>query len=88
MIEQSLNKRGIKKARRVSIMAAALSVFMVSGCLHEYLAYVNMGYTEYKQLFRGQEIYFITMHGIAVMMEKLIAKACQGQARIKKFFGK
>jgi hypothetical protein len=63
-------------------MATALSVFMCSGLLHEYLAYVNIGWIDYK-LYMGQEMCFFTVHGIAVMLEKVIVNACKGQPRIR-----
>lgn len=63
------DRKNATNTRRVSIMMAALSVFMCSGLLHEYIAYVNIGYTEYKS-FAGQEMCFFTIQGIAVMIER------------------
>ncbi|GAN07059.1 hypothetical protein MAM1_0146c06549 [Mucor ambiguus] len=79
LTERALAKRHIKSAKRLGIMAAALSVFMISGVLHEYLVYVNVGLTSYMSTFTGQEMCFFTIHGIAVMLEKLVAKAFKGQ---------
>ncbi|KAI7906908.1 uncharacterized protein BX663DRAFT_121494 [Cokeromyces recurvatus] len=78
LTERLLTKRRVKSAKRLAIMAGALSVFMMSGLLHEYLAYVNIGYHQYKQ-YMGEEMCFFTIHGVAVMIEKFVAKACKGQ---------
>ncbi|KAL7332773.1 hypothetical protein PS15p_201773 [Mucor circinelloides] len=79
LTERALAKRHTKSAKRLGIMAGALSVFMISGALHEYLVYVNVGLTSYKSTFMGQEMCFFTIHGIAVMLEKFVAKAFKGQ---------
>lgn len=79
LTERALAKRHIKSAKKLGIMAAALSVFMISGTLHEYLVYVNVGLTKYKSTFMGQEMCFFTIHGIAVMLEKFVARAFKGK---------
>ncbi|KAI8968953.1 hypothetical protein BDF20DRAFT_892461 [Mycotypha africana] len=76
--ERVFRKCGIKSFKRLGIMAAALSVFMISGVLHEYLVYVNAGLKEYR-LLRGEEMAFFTIHGVAVMVEKFVSKACGNQ---------
>ncbi|CAO3653418.1 unnamed protein product [Mucor hiemalis] len=81
-VERKLSKCGVENARRLATMVAALSVFMCSGLLHEYLAYVNIGYTEYK-LFAGQEMCFFTIQGIAVMMEILVSRSFKHQSWAK-----
>lgn len=79
LTERACAKLGLEKsAKRFGIMAAALSVFMISGVLHEYLVYVNVGYEDYK-LFRGEEMCFFTIHGIAVMLEKIVGRNFKGQ---------
>ncbi|KAI8637594.1 hypothetical protein BD408DRAFT_424313 [Parasitella parasitica] len=80
LMERLLTKYHVKNARRLGIMVAALSVFMISGLLHEYLVYVNVGLASYKSTFIGQEMCFFSIHGIAVMLEKFVAKAFKGQS--------
>ncbi|CEP18267.1 hypothetical protein [Parasitella parasitica] len=79
LTDRLLTKYHVKSAKRLGIMIAALSVFMISGALHEYLVYVNVGLSSYKSTFMGQEMCFFTIHGMAVMLEKFVAKAFQGQ---------
>ncbi|KAI9486459.1 MAG: hypothetical protein EXX96DRAFT_549131 [Benjaminiella poitrasii] len=78
LTERFFIKRNSRSAKRLGIMAGALSVFMMSGLLHEYLSYVHIGYAKYKQ-FMGEELSFFTIHGIAVMIEKFVSRACKGQ---------
>lgn len=80
--ERFFMKKNNKNAKRVGIMAAGLSVFIASGLLHEYLAYVNTGLSDYKE-FVGYEFLFFTLHGVAVLCEKFVEKACQGQSWTK-----
>lgn len=51
---------------------ATLSVFFVSGLMHEYLVLCGAGWSAYRRLFMGQQCAFFMSHGLCVVFEKWI----------------
>lgn len=49
---------------------ATISVFFVSGLMHEYLIICEVGTEAYFKRFVGQECFFFTIHGVAVLFER------------------
>lgn len=49
---------------------ATISVFFVSGLMHEYLIICEAGTQAYFKRFVGQECLFFTIHGVAVLFER------------------
>ncbi|KAG0164300.1 hypothetical protein DFQ28_010539 [Apophysomyces sp. BC1034] len=74
-----LGQRWLTKKTRnplpLALMMASLSVFVVSGLMHEYLIASNLGWTVYSRFFVGQQQLFFSMHGVGVLLEKVIYRA-------------
>ncbi|KAI8140045.1 hypothetical protein BJV82DRAFT_624910 [Fennellomyces sp. T-0311] len=61
----------------IILVASSLAVFFVSGMMHEYLVYANIGWSIYSRFFVGQQVAFFFIHGIGMMVEKNVAKVCR-----------
>ena len=61
-----------KRSSTIHIGMATLSVFFVSGLMHEYLVLCGAGVEVYWNTFIGQECLFFTLHGCAVCLERLV----------------
>ncbi|KAF7727193.1 hypothetical protein EC973_007891 [Apophysomyces ossiformis] len=74
-----LGQRWLAKKTRnplpLAVMMASLSVFAISGLMHEYLILCNVGWTMYSGFFIGQQQLFFSIHGMCVAIEKIIYKA-------------
>ncbi|KAI7848839.1 hypothetical protein BDC45DRAFT_522089 [Circinella umbellata] len=69
--QRALDKMTIKTPLPISMLFGTLSVFVMSGMMHEYIVYSNIGWSSYK-FFIGQQMFFFSMHGLAVVFERLI----------------
>jgi hypothetical protein len=58
----------------LSMALSTLSVFFMSGCLHEYMNVILLGRSTYSK-FAGYELKFFLSHGVAIVLEKLITKS-------------
>ncbi|KAJ8657422.1 hypothetical protein O0I10_006978 [Lichtheimia ornata] len=63
-------KREKATTSRVAIAAATISVFFVSGLMHEYIALCESGIDGYGRLLIGQECFFFTLHGVLCIVEQ------------------
>ncbi|KAI8137106.1 hypothetical protein BJV82DRAFT_365843 [Fennellomyces sp. T-0311] len=61
-----------KRKSRSAVALASLSVFAISGLMHEYLVFCGCGWDVYRKRFLGQEFLFFTLHGAAVILERAI----------------
>lgn len=59
-------------SKTVALALASISVFFVSGLMHEYLALCAMGWKPYWARFIGDECLFFTLHGVLVVFEKMV----------------
>ncbi|ORY95732.1 hypothetical protein BCR43DRAFT_525411 [Syncephalastrum racemosum] len=59
----------------VALALASISVFFVSGIMHEYLALCAIGWKPYWSQFIGDECFFFTLHGVLVVFEKMVRAA-------------
>lgn len=66
-----LTKLGILQTQidALALACAVLSVFVVSGLMHEYIALVILDKTRY--IF-GEQLLFFSLHGLAVVIEKFV----------------
>ncbi|KAI9271788.1 hypothetical protein BDA99DRAFT_500978 [Phascolomyces articulosus] len=67
-------KKKLKRSRscKNNVAVATLSVFFISGVMHEYLVLCGSGVQVYLDEFIGQECLFFTLHGMVVLLERLV----------------
>ncbi|KAI7853179.1 hypothetical protein BDC45DRAFT_484247 [Circinella umbellata] len=70
--EQKNEKTSPTRSSTTHIAMATLSVFFVSGLMHEYLVLCGAGIQVYWNTFIGQECLFFALHGCAVCLERLV----------------
>ncbi|CAO3680955.1 unnamed protein product [Umbelopsis vinacea] len=58
----------------LSMILSTLSVFFMSGCLHEYINVILLGRGTYPK-YAGNELKFFVSHGVAIVLEKLISQS-------------
>lgn len=71
-IAQRLLVKRLKNPMPVVLLLSALSVFAISGLMHEYIIYCNVGWSVYRRFFLGQQLYFFFIHGLGVVFERVI----------------
>ncbi|ORX62887.1 hypothetical protein DM01DRAFT_1330998 [Hesseltinella vesiculosa] len=71
-LTQRLLAKTTKHYDSIALFAASVSVFFISGLMHEYMVVCNVGWPLYKSALIGQQTMFFTIHGCGVILEKLI----------------
>lgn len=69
-IRDQKDKKKKGTAPRVAIVAATISVFFVSGLMHEYIALCESGVDGYGKHLIGQQCFFFTLHGVLCIVEQ------------------
>jgi uncharacterized protein (DUF486 family) len=72
LLTQRLLAKHTRNYVGISILMASISVFVISGLMHEYMIFCNVGWPVYRTVFAGQQVFFFTMHGIGVIFEGLV----------------
>jgi hypothetical protein len=57
--------------KSVSYALASLSVFFISGVMHEYIIAVNISWPFYLRYYKGQQVTFFMLQGLGVVFEQL-----------------
>ncbi|RUS15256.1 hypothetical protein BC937DRAFT_92693 [Endogone sp. FLAS-F59071] len=70
-LNPQLTKLGILQTQIdvLALACAILSVFVVSGLMHEYIALAALGKNRY---IPGEQLLFFSLHGLAVVIEKIL----------------
>ncbi|CAO3616629.1 unnamed protein product [Cunninghamella echinulata] len=76
-ITQRLLVKSTKHYVDISIYMATISVFAMSGFMHEYMIFCNIGWPVYRQLFIGKQTVFFVLHGCGVVFEKIVKSLSQ-----------
>ena len=71
--QRALTKK-VKNTLPISLLAGTLAVFFLSGLTHEYMIYVTVGWSVYRRLFIGQQLFFFFAHGAGVTLERFVKK--------------
>ncbi|KAI9320488.1 hypothetical protein BX666DRAFT_2024142 [Dichotomocladium elegans] len=82
-ITQHILPKSIKNPVPISLVTGSLAVFVVSGGMHEYMIYCNVGWSIYRRFFMGQQLAFFFIHGFGMTVERLVRKPL-GQLLSKK----
>lgn len=77
-ITQRALAKTVKNPLPIALMMGAIAVFAVSGLMHEYIIYCNVGWTVYRQFFAGQQFFFFFIHGIGMASERILKKVTRG----------
>ncbi|KAI8081609.1 uncharacterized protein BX664DRAFT_340815 [Halteromyces radiatus] len=72
LLTQRILAKRTKNYVGVSILMASISVFIISGLMHEYMILCNVGWPVYRDVFVGQQTFFFTIHGIGVIFERVV----------------
>ncbi|KAI8140046.1 hypothetical protein BJV82DRAFT_672142 [Fennellomyces sp. T-0311] len=72
-ITQRLLAKTVKNPLPIALLVGSLSVFFVSGMMHEYIIYANLGWSVYSRLFIGQQVFYFYIHGVGLTVEKIIS---------------
>ncbi|KAI9276818.1 hypothetical protein BDA99DRAFT_494216 [Phascolomyces articulosus] len=73
-ITQRLLAKRVKNPLPIALFVGTLAVFAVSGSMHEYIIYANVGSTIYFRSFIGQQLFFFFIHGVGMTLERFTAK--------------
>ncbi|KAI7879410.1 hypothetical protein K492DRAFT_208279 [Lichtheimia hyalospora FSU 10163] len=68
--DNNQDKKKKATTSRVAIAAATISVFFVSGLMHEYIVLCESGVDGYGKHLIGQECLFFTLHGVLCIVEQ------------------
>lgn len=77
-ITQRALAKTVKNPLPIALMMGAIAVFAVSGLMHEYIIYCNVGWTVYRQFFAGQQFFFFFIHGIGMASERILKQVTRG----------
>ena len=73
-ITQRALAKTVKNTLPISLLAGSLAVFFVSGLTHEYMVYTTVGWSVYRRLFIGQQLFFFFIHGVGMVLERFVKK--------------
>ncbi|KAI8342099.1 hypothetical protein BC941DRAFT_415366 [Chlamydoabsidia padenii] len=72
LVTQRLLAKHTKNYVGISIFLAMISVFAISGLMHEYMILCNVGWPVFHNIFAGHQIIFFTIHGIGTVFERMV----------------
>jgi hypothetical protein len=64
----------MKNPSQIAFLCASLSVFVISGLMHEYIVAASIGWPVYSRHFMGEQQYFFTINGVGVLIEGLFKR--------------
>ncbi|KAI9252899.1 hypothetical protein BDA99DRAFT_520348 [Phascolomyces articulosus] len=70
---QVFDKMNIKTTIPITMLIGVFAVFFMSGLMHEYIVYSSIGWSPYSRLFIGHQLFFFSMHGVAVIFERILS---------------
>ncbi|KAG2226509.1 hypothetical protein INT45_014253 [Circinella minor] len=73
-IAQRLLAKTVKNPLPIALFMGTLAVFAVSGLMHEYIIFNNVGWSIYSRFFLGQQLFFFFIHGVGMTLERFVAK--------------
>lgn len=76
-VTQRLLTKRLKNPMPIVLLLSALSVFAISGMMHEYIIYCNVGWSIFSRFFIGQQLIFFYIHGLAMVFERIVKKIAQ-----------
>ncbi|KAI9318710.1 hypothetical protein BX666DRAFT_1535016 [Dichotomocladium elegans] len=82
-VTQRILPKSIKNPVQISHVIGSLAVFVVSGGMHEYMIYCNVGWPIYRRFFMGQQMAFFFIHGFGMTIERVFREPL-GQLLSKK----
>ncbi|CAO3592032.1 unnamed protein product [Absidia cylindrospora] len=72
LVTQRLLAKRTKYYVGISILMSSISVFVISGLMHEYMILCNVGWPIYRTMFVGQQAVFFTANGVGVICEGIV----------------
>ncbi|KAI9497336.1 hypothetical protein BDB00DRAFT_784692 [Zychaea mexicana] len=73
-ITQRALAKTVKNPLPFALLAGTLAVFAVSGSMHEYMVYANVGWSVYSRFFVGNQLFFFFIHGVGMTFERIVAR--------------
>lgn len=76
-VAQRALAKHIKDPMPIVLLLSVASVFAISGLMHEYIIYANVGWSVYRRFFVGQQFCFFYAHGLATVFERVFRKVAK-----------